>query len=843
MILHHSGKYILDNFGDDDWANLNHVARLVGAPLAELSVEPAGQNELFPYVYHGARIRCVLAVTPKPPTRDAQGNPLSSVLFVDSRPVGFDVNFMCLGQGFVLREQLLRHLQQPPPLGWHLVARGGQRRGLGFDFVHGEVLTLAFARQAAACDGNLEEQPESEHDFSPDEEEPFDGSSEDRRARTRTRSRTPGRGASPAAGQDASSDHSYHGLEDKAHDDITIPVKDCVSEASAVATKGTILCVSLHAIPSLSFRGPSYAPRHIPLGGHADTNGRPTLPALRDIGDRSPERPNMPTYAVDPPMVLPAQPVIILRGLFVVLAEGYRPEVIPLDLRLPVDIASARAEIQSVRLPLCKHRFPYLIPMPYQPCGQFAIFLAAPAWTKDEIEIAFDCRGIGGMVHTKCVPMLMSVQQLREAAGVASWLQVEAWVEPFRSPASPQQILRLYPGSLVVFQAAGAGSPRLHDLTDMLRSVAGWDQLVDLPFSFDPSAWILTDDGPFRHLVETAQGGLRRQDIAQMLGYDPARLILVPPEPPVRDFNHVGLCTSAALVVSQTVPNLRGPRFGPCVVFLDQRPILSDLTWMVCPDGLFHLSAYVETVPRRCPPGFQVSVWEASPIAGTDQYRVADGTRLTITFELTQPNPMSMQPADAPSESESSDARHTLMSDSDSDSGSSSDADDSVQDPPAGPPPPRPFQHKACAVRYLHAYMFLQCLLTVQPVAAVQDSHACDHAAQVSGCVMLGQRCMHTLLMLRIAAWLPSWFAALCHHAYRLLREPVCSGVAASALTKLCVRPLDSLPYPGPSPQSTPLCHLCRMRRSQTAHRTVPQCALALLFSSQSTHQNGLWSS
>ena len=141
LILHHRGKYILHSFGDDDWANLNNVARLVDAPLAELSVEPAGQDELFPYVYHGVRIRCVLAVTPKPPIRDASGNPPPYVLFVDSRPVGFDVNFICLDQCFVLRDQLLRQMHQPPPLGWRLVVRGGHKRGQGFDFVHGEVMT------------------------------------------------------------------------------------------------------------------------------------------------------------------------------------------------------------------------------------------------------------------------------------------------------------------------------------------------------------------------------------------------------------------------------------------------------------------------------------------------------------------------------------------------------------------------------------------------------------------------------------------------------------------------------------------------------------------------------
>ena len=245
----------------------------------------------------------------------------------------------------------------------------------------------------------------------------------------------------------------------------------------------------------------------------------------------------------------------------------------------------------------------------------------------------------------------------------------------------------------------------------MLRRVAGWDQLADLPFSFDPSVWVLTDDGPFRHLADAARGGLRRQDIAHALGYDPARLILVPPEPPVRDYNHVGLCASAVIIISQAVPNLRGPRFGPFVVFLDQRPILSDLIWMVCADGLFSLSSYLSALPRRCPPGFQVSVWGASPIVGTDQYRVADGTKLTITFELIQPDPHVRRPDVVPSDSESSASRHTMMSDSDP--GSLSDSDDSMDEPPAGPPP------LPCASDCMYACLVLHSLLAVQPAAAL----------------------------------------------------------------------------------------------------------------------------
>ena len=770
MLLHSTGKYVLDNFSDDDWANLNNVARIVGAPLAELSVEPASQEELFPYVYRGKRIRCVLAITPKPPPRSAFGNPLSYVLFIDSRPVGFDVNFLCLDQGHIQCDQLMQHLQQPPPYGWRLVVRGGQKRGQGYDFVHGEVLTLALARLRPHC----EENPESEEGFSPDEEEAFDGSSSERNARTRTRSRTPGRGPSPKAEPDASSDHSYQGFDSKVHKANAVCDLSPLHEVLAVSLCHTLATDLLHKVPRLSFRVPSYEMHRISMSERDDRHGRPALPPLRDIGDRSPERLPRPDFETDPPAIMPAQPVITIRGLFVILVERYRPEVVPLDLRLPVDIASVREAIQEVRLPLCKLRFPYLIPMPYQPCEQFAVFLAAPPWTKDEVEVAFDCRGIGGMLHSKCVPMLLSFQQLREAAGVVPWLPVEVWVEPFHEPVPQNRILRTYAGSLIVFRRIGQGCPVLYQLSDMIRRVAGWDQLADLPFSFEPAVWILADEGPFRFLIDPLHGGMRRQDVAQALDYDPARILLVPPEPPIRDFSQTGLCTSAAIIVSQTIPSLRGPRYGPCVVFLDQRPLLADLSWMVCPDGLFHLSEFVEALPRRCPPGFQVTVWGAFPIDRTDRYRVADGTRLNFTFEPNQPSPQGRGIAGDSSDSESLGSRHSLMSDSDSDA--SLHTATPPHGPPAGPPPPAPVHRGTGASCCFTARIVLHGLLAVQPVAATQIRDQQALIAWAPCLAALPGLFLQALLASYTVTWLPFWSLHLCNYVCRLLCDLTFEG-------------------------------------------------------------------
>ena len=310
---------------------------------------------------------------------------------------------------------------------------------------------------------------------------------------------------------------------------------------------------------------------------------------------------------------------------------------------------------------------------------------------------------------------------------------------------------------------------------------------------------ILSDDGPFRFLLEPERGGLRRQDIAQALECDPARLTLVPPEPPIRDMSQIGLCASAAIVVSQTIPSLRGPRFGPCVVFLDQRPILADLSWMVCPDGLFHLSDFVATLPRRCPPGFQVTVWGAFPVAGTDQYRVEDGTKLTFTFELIQPNPQNTGVSDGSSDSESSDSpssRHTMMSDR------TFDDSDSPHNPlprqPAGPPPPAPIHRAACACKYLHLCLALHCLLAVQPVAAADAPHTLLPTAQATGYAVMAELCLRALVVSYAVTWLPLWGFGLCGQVCRLLCEIAFGNLQTSAAYQALREAMRQLSLPWP---------------------------------------------
>ena len=729
LILHRTGKYMMAHFGDDDWANLRSLASLVGVPLAELCVEAASNEELTPYVYHGIAIRCVLAAFPR--QAQAAGYGQRYVVFLDSRPLGFDVNFLLLDTLHITQGQLLQYLQQPPPRGWRLAVRGGQKQGDGYDFVQGEVLTLCFLRKHVIA----QEDAESEEAFSsdPEDSEP-DEFPDDHSARTRTRSRTPNRSSPHGQPHDPSSDHSYQGFESpqavfladcgpgKLPARLDSQLRQGSKSCNLLSSQGTehgrknklhsllaqtrqwisrqvdcsLGCVHQWSSPLFGFKTPDFSGSRISLARGQPSAGYPTLPPLREAGDRSPNRPEGPTLLVEPPALLPAQPIVLFQVYFLVLVEGYRPELIPLALRSPASIESAMQALHTHRLPFPKRVFPRIIPMPFQTCRHFAVFLAAPDWDKHDVEVLFDCRALGGQLHAKCMPRLATFQHLRDAAGIVRWLPVDIWIEPFVQPLPITGAVQLQEGFLIVFQPQGQCAPTLHDLTAMLRDPQGWDQLADLPFLFDPAVWIMTDDGPFRHVVDQQRQRMSRTDMAQALGHDPTRTIAVPPEPPIRDYNFLGACMSAVLVVSQLLPNLRGPSHGPCVVFLDQRPLLAGLTWCLVPDGLLSIASVFANLPRPCPSGHRVQVTGAYPLPGTDTYRVADGTKLIFEFVPSQLAAASDDSDMSGDDSSVNSPRNTLGSDSEADSSQSDEASPEAA-PPAGPPPPHPLRFHGAA--------------------------------------------------------------------------------------------------------------------------------------------------
>ena len=484
LVLHSSGKYLYDRICSADWANQNGIAALVGVPLAEVRMQAANPQEMLPYVYRGSPVRGVLAVVERGQGRDAQGRATPHLVFLDSRPLGFDFNFVVCDSTSLSIEWLLQYLQQPPPAGWRLVVKGGQRHGGMIDFYPGEVLVLAFHRREYVG----EEQPESEQGFSSDPEQDDDPShDEGNESDSSTRSRSRDHESVPRS---KSEDHSYQGLHTPPGGDTTTlcqwdeievqGLKQAVgcgrfSVLDIQVHVGAFSCVSgLLArldVPISTLRVPDLAGLCLRMFGGAGETGheQPFLPDLRDPGDRSPRRPDPPNLLVVPPDQAPAVAQQTVRARFVLLVEGYRPEIIPLTLPVPCDIESAMQELQTYRLPDVKCLFPRLLPVPHQPAAGFAVFLATPRWPKSEVEVVLDCRNFSGQIHTACLPSVANPALLRARAGIAWWRNAEVWIEPYARPVLENKVFRLFPGSVVVFLVADAPAPPVRRLDNYAK--------------------------------------------------------------------------------------------------------------------------------------------------------------------------------------------------------------------------------------------------------------------------------------------------------------------------------------------------------------------------------------
>ena len=778
LVLHSSGKYLYGRFCSDDWANQNGIASLVGVPLAEVRMQAADPAEMLPYVYRGAPVRGVIAVFERRPERDNQGRQLPYVVFLDSRPLGFDFNFVVCEQLSLSIDWLLQYLQQPPPAGWRLVVKGGQRQQDRVDFFPGEVLILGFQR----CAEDAEEQPESEAGFSSDPEQDADsdsggGHGSDSSTRSRSRDHT-------SEPHSKSEDRSYQGLftppDDSKHlshmqrDALPFAELGPLSSLAAAASSGalqvqaiTVKCClkllqSLKPVaPYVKCRVPDFSGQESAVPRRNDGGGRtlPSLPALRDIGDRSPRRPVAPEFCVTPQSPVPAVPLPTVRALFAVLIEGYWPEFVPLTLPVPCDIAWAMSELQTHRLPVTKRLFPKLVPVPFQPAPGFAIFLAAPRWPKAEVEVLLDCRSFSGQLHAAFLPPVVNAALLRSKAGIAWWRNAAVWIEPYVRPAQGDEAIRLYPGSVVVFLESESPPPLLGDLATMLRSGDCWDHLAPMPFLFDPALWILSDEGAFRFAIEGARP--RRFVLAHVLEYDPSRLVAIAPEPPIRDFCDQGATTDAVLIVSQRVPIDRAWGSGACIVVIDQRPLLLGVTWTFVNNGLFSIGRFAADLPRRCPPGYQLAFTGALPVAGTDSLRVADATCLVVEFVPMLP-PRRIDASSSPS---SGSWVSTLRSSDDDSTSSGSSSSESDSGPPAGPPPPRPSPasrqlHRSAQVA-LTAVVLATCPLPLEAHGLTESRPIC--VAEVMPGHLIPESWLHAAIALAIF-----WYA------WRALRAVSC---------------------------------------------------------------------
>ena len=445
-----------------------------------------------------------------------------------------------------------------------------------------------------------------------------------------------------------------------------------------------------------SCRVPDYAgPYH---GGPDQQVEGANIRPLRDIGDRSPERPPPPVLLQQwtPPAAV-LQPANFIRATFVVFSGKYAPDVIPVPVLAPAEADRIFEQVQEARIPDLCRRFPHLVGVRPQPAREFAVLVALSAWHDPLTTVLCDCRQISGSIFSCRLPARSSRADVLVAAGLGSGAVVDVRVPSLGVTLVHGAEVLLFSGALITVSLPGYVPQEYPFLDDMLTTPHGWDPAAPLPLHFGRSLWLVGDRSAARFDIEGPPRRITVRELAEALECDSTGLHVIPPQPAIRDFFSRGWASEAVLIASHIVPQGRTRQAGPFVVVLDQRPVYLSVTWLLVETELLDLQELVDGFANDCPTGFLVSVHGAESVEtppGT-KLRIYDGLRLTIEFVAAPEEPTSSTEESPDETDDSSDS----SSDDPFDSGSEgppsgSDHGQQRSRSPRGPPPPQSLRHE-----------------------------------------------------------------------------------------------------------------------------------------------------
>ena len=656
---------------------LSDLAQAFDIPFHWISVQiakPAVVNAAF----RGYRCKGVAAVSeqiPNVPIPPRKPSPKQFIILVDARPLFFGWDSWVIEDDICSHAKLVDHYDAFAPREHQVQIDGAPLEGGLFQVLPGTVLTVQFvpctpdSHAPGQGDSSSPQRSlaDSATDVDPDGPSPHPTSGSAGRHNGRVLpARSPSRSRSPRI-SDAAANHLQHLIlqtfgspYQPAKATRVTDVSDCPSQVKCPTPVGVICpCETswpvlysgatwLHHVPPGTVQGlcqifgwakqariPDVANTFSATALHGSPAGQPALPHLRDLGDRSPVRPQLPTFEVPIPELLVGNPPPEdMDVLVIVLAPEYRPEVFLFHFGCPAEVAQVLDVVRAARLEDHARRFPRLDVVCPQPSREYAILLATPAWLADTVPVLFDLRQFNGVVFSGLLASATTREALLSSAGLGSGANMQVYVPTQVEPLAHAQAVSLDAGACVLFLPPTAvASPRA-TLDIMLQSTECWDAEAQLPFHFGPALWLLNDHFPFRYDVDPSRPRVSRADIAEALECNLDGLVLVPVQQTVPDHFLRGWTSSAVLVATEALPLQPVEAPGPTVVVLDQRPVLLGFSWFTVPDGQVDLQQLVDDYANECPDDCAVAV-SGAPTALVDQttfLRVTQGHRLTIEY-------------------------------------------------------------------------------------------------------------------------------------------------------------------------------------------------------------------
>ena len=432
-------------------------------------------------------------------------------VFLDFRPLGSKPRFLYTNVPTVHIPSILARFGIELPLVYKIGVYGGTRQGNEVHLDGHATLLFHFLEASAAPSSSSEL---SDGDAQALEQESPNVSSHDGRIGV-----GPARGVqlfedvTIPAGHSWNAEHDSTGISHtvsgvprtRAASDDDPPPWDVVLTAHETADPGPARAANTAA--------PTAAPSHLQSGRLPE--GPMMLPEVRARAISTTRLP-----AIAPPTSQAASIEVQMRILIFIFAPDFVPDILCLHLTLPAAVDNFLAAVPEHRTGTWYESFPKVVPVKPQPCEEYAICVAAPAWLQDRAIILVDSRRMDERLFAITVPTALSRESLILAAGFGHSAPVRVYVHGLLQPLAAHQRIALLTGMTITISPNIIGAPATFDLGTRLQSTLDWNPHAEFPCApAYPGShfYVLTDGMPAIFEVRPFRRASFREDLAQSL--------------------------------------------------------------------------------------------------------------------------------------------------------------------------------------------------------------------------------------------------------------------------------------------------------------------------------------
>ncbi|CAE7698157.1 unnamed protein product [Symbiodinium sp. CCMP2592] len=322
-----------------------------------------------------------------------------------------------------------------------------------------------------------------------------------------------------------------------------------------------------------------------------------------------------------------------LRATFYVVALGYQPQRVDVDLSVPTVPAAVLAEVRTNRSQPDRRRFPVLTAVHPQSLPGVGVFLSEPMWDVDSPHFCVDTVAIDGRFYVSTGRTVADRYALLLAADLPLNAQVDIYVGDSDLPLQDGQDWLVVHGAVVSFVPLQSQMPSRSSLRAVLQDTSFWLNEPFQPLQVQADTYCLVHDSQsILHLSGGDPPMHYRRRIAACIGSAENRLRLFPARPSVNDAEVKGFPVLTVVGVAELGGEFT--RSSSCVL-LDARPLHGTWHELHVHNGRLDCRALCDDIDRSAPAGWR-TVLVGIP-SGADSHQVTPGRVIVAEYVPTVP--------------------------------------------------------------------------------------------------------------------------------------------------------------------------------------------------------------